>query len=140
MTVSPSVPLSSSRCTSLKSRKPKKQVKARGDQPSLPGLEPSSAWLAMKASAPKIGKDKSGQVNKVDAGPGHPSWQRNVVPGKCTCDDRVLETGEKINPWVYGHAYWCSMFRPHCEDCQMSSGTHTPECSFWTLHPTITPF
>lgn len=106
-------------------------------QPALPGLEPSPAWQKMK-STPK--PEKRSKVHRTDAGPGHPSWQRNVMPGKCTCGDRLLENGEKINPWTYGHAYWCSMFIPKCDDCGMSSGTHTHECSFWKLHPNITPF
>lgn len=145
----------------VKKSKPVSKAKARaGEQPALPGLEPSPAWQKMK-SAPKKGKRE--KVHRVDAGPGHPSWRNQVVPGKCTCGDQLFEapinkavivgeggklvpvpnddpTPVKMNPWTFGHAYWCSMFMPKCDDCGRTSGTHTPECSFWKLHPNLTPF
>lgn len=121
-----------------KKSKPASKAKARERaQSALPGLEPSPTWQKMKA-APKTGKRP--RVHRVDAGPGHPSWRQNVVPGKCTCDERVLEDGTTINSWALGHAYWCSMFMTECDDCGMSSGTHTLDCPFWKQHPEITPF
>lgn len=162
---SPSARPSSSRCTSLKGKS--KKAKARGEeqQPALPGLEPSPAWLRMQATPKRLKAHED--VKRTDAGPGHPSWRNNVVPGKCTCGDQTMEdngvrgiqpygsiskgeftvirgtpspTGVPINPWVVGHATWCSMFMPKCDACGRTSGTHTPECSFWKLHPEITPF
>lgn len=97
----------------------------------------SSAWERLKAQ-PVEQVVPEEPVHRTEAGPG--LWHRQVIPGKCTCDGQKLENGERLNPWVYGHATWCSMFIAKCDDCGMSSGTHTMECSFWTLHPTLSPF
>lgn len=136
-----------------------KPVARAEEQQAPPG--PSPAWQKMKA-APK--RPKTQRVHRVDAGPGHPSWRHNVVPGKCTCGNEIFEDngvegigydgdgklvvhrrppdpeGIKMNPWVFGHAYWCSMFIPKCEHCGMSSGTHSRDCQFWVLHPNLSPF
>lgn len=145
--------------------KSKSKAKARGEQ-SSPGPEPSPAWLKMK-SVPKPSKGKGyAAIRRTEAGPGMPgrSWGRDVVPGKCTCGGETIEDngvesvgadaegklvvhrrppnpeGVKLNPWIYGHAYWCSMFMPKCPDCGHTGGTHGMNCQFWKLHPNLSPF
>lgn len=83
-----------------------------------PKEAPSAAWLRLvagKVSGPRI-------------------------PGKCVCVEKVLEDGKSFNPWAYGHFHWCPIFASVCDDCSMSSGTHTRDCPFWEKYPNITPF
>lgn len=96
----------------------------------------SSAWERLKVAP------SAEPVVRTEAGPGMPDmpWSREVIPGKCTCNKRTLEGGEKINPWVYGHTTWCSMFLAKCPDCGCSCGTHLMECVFWAKNPTLAPF
>lgn len=149
-----------------KKSKPGSKAKARGEPP--PGLEPSPAWVKMKAGGtPKLGKGYAAQrVHRTQAGPGMPGrhWGHDVVPGKCTCGEEIFADngvegvsydndgklivhrrppnpeGVRMNPWVFGHAYWCSMFMAKCPDCGHMSGTHDMNCQFWKLHPNLSPF
>lgn len=102
----------------------------------------SSAWERLKAAPVPPQLPLEPAVVRREAGPGLPGmpWNREVIPGKCTCKDRRLEDGSKLNPWTFGHAYWCSMFLVSCPDCGQQSGTHTRECVFWEEHPDLSPF
>ncbi len=131
-----SVRPSSSRCTSLSSKSDKKAKARGGKQQSLPGLEPSPAWEKMKSTPKRLTVPE--KVHRQDEGPGHPSWRNAVVPGKCTCGDRIFEDkgnpgglGHKENPWMLGHAYWCSMWMEKCAWCGQTGGTHKHGCQFW---------
>jgi len=99
----------------------------------------SSAWERLKTAPVQLPLET---VVRREAGPGLPSmpWNREVIPGKCTCDKSRLADGSRLNPWTFGHMTWCSMFLAKCPDCGCSSGTHLLECAFWTKHPTLSPF
>jgi hypothetical protein len=59
---------------------------------------------------------------------------------RCRCWDRRLETGERANPYTYGHSVHCEWFIALCPRCGGSSGTHGWKCPFWNEHPDQSPF
>lgn len=66
--------------------------------------------------------------------------------GRCRCWERRLEptpqypNGERMNPYIYGHAVRCYLFIAICPRCGHSSGTHHWKCKFWEENPDQQPF
>lgn len=67
-------------------------------------------------------------------------FPRALKDARCHCWERRLETGERVNPYVYGHDARCYLFIPNCPVCGMSSGTHLHSCTFWDKNPDQSPF